>query len=223
MITNLFINFDPSTNIINIPFNWLITTSIIIILNLNFWFNSNYLTNTINSINNTLYKEFKKIIINNHKFLIIIYISLFLMILFNNLISLFPYIISITSHLIINISLSLPLWIRFFIYFWINYTTLIFKNIIPQKTPLILIPLIICIETIRLIISPFTLTIRLTANIITGHLILTLIRIIRFNLTIKFIIILFFIQFIFLLIEIFISVIQSYIFSILITLYSKIP
>ncbi|WP_159189733.1 F0F1 ATP synthase subunit A [Klebsiella pneumoniae] len=42
----------------------------------------------------------------------------------------------------------------------------IFTHIIPQGTPIILIPFIVLIETIRNIIRPRTLSIRLTANII---------------------------------------------------------
>ncbi|KAG5342636.1 ATP6 synthase, partial [Acromyrmex charruanus] len=41
-------------------------------------------------------------------------------------------------------------------------------------TPFILLPFIVIIESIRLIIHPFTLTIRLTANIIAGHVLLIL-------------------------------------------------
>ncbi|WP_227643598.1 F0F1 ATP synthase subunit A [Klebsiella pneumoniae] len=51
-----------------------------------------------------------------------------------------------------------------------------FTHIIPQGTPIILIPFIVLIETIRNIIRPRTLSIRLTANIIAGHLLLTLLR-----------------------------------------------
>ncbi|WP_431834057.1 F0F1 ATP synthase subunit A, partial [Escherichia coli] len=49
-----------------------------------------------------------------------------------------------------------------------------FAHLVPQGTPPVLIPFIVCIETIRNIIRPGTLAVRLAANIIAGHLLLTL-------------------------------------------------
>lgn len=46
----------------------------------------------------------------------------------------------------------------------------------PQGTPIVLIPFIVVIESVRRIIRPVTLSVRLMANIIAGHLLLTLIR-----------------------------------------------
>lgn len=92
----------------------------------------------------------------------------------------------------------------------------------PLGTPSYLIPFIAIIETIRLIIRPITLSIRLTANIIAGHLLLSLLgssgsQILRINLFIIFIIS----QFILIILEIAVSIIQAYVFSILMTLYSR--
>ena len=44
----------------------------------------------------------------------------------------------------------------------------------PVGTPRFLIPVIVIIETVRNIIRPLTLSIRLAANIVAGHLLLTL-------------------------------------------------
>ncbi|TNX48714.1 ATP synthase F0 subunit 6, partial [Enterococcus faecium] len=55
-----------------------------------------------------------------------------------------------------------------------NNTNHIFEHLVPQGTPPILIPFIVCIETIRNIIRPGTLAVRLAANMIAGHLLLTL-------------------------------------------------
>jgi len=48
------------------------------------------------------------------------------------------------------------------------------RHLTPQDTPFSLIPFIVIIKSIRLIIRSFTLSIRLTANIIVGHLLLSL-------------------------------------------------
>jgi F-type H+-transporting ATPase subunit a len=52
-------------------------------------------------------------------------------------------------------------------------TNHIFEYLVPQGTPSILIPFIVIIETIRNLIRPGTLAVRLTANITAGHLLLT--------------------------------------------------
>jgi F-type H+-transporting ATPase subunit a len=93
--------------------------------------------------------------------------------------------------------------------------------LVPQGTPNILIPFIILIETIRRIIRPITLTIRLTANIIAGHLLLTLLGNMGPKIILFIIPFLLFTQLILLILESAVSIIQSYVFSILITLYSR--
>jgi F-type H+-transporting ATPase subunit a len=55
-----------------------------------------------------------------------------------------------------------------------NNTNHIFEHVVPL-VPAALIPFIISIETIGSYIRPRTLTVRLTENIITGHLLLTLV------------------------------------------------
>jgi F-type H+-transporting ATPase subunit a len=125
-----------------------------------------------------LHNEFKTLLGGSriNKGSTLIFISLFSIILFNNFIGLFPYIFTRTSHLTLTLTLTLalPLWLRFIIFGWINNTHHILVHFVPQGTPSILIPFIVCIETIRNIIRPDTLAVRLTANIIAGHLLLTL-------------------------------------------------
>lgn len=222
MITNLFSIFDPSTNIFNLPLNWLRIIIGLLIIPRTFWILPNNFNILYFKILNTLYNEFK-IIINNKNLnrSIIIFISLFILVIINNFIGLFPYIFTGTRHLILNLTLALPFWLRFLIFGWINKTQHIFTHLVPQGTPNILIPFIVCIETIRNIIRPITLTVRLTANIIAGHLLLTLLGNIGPSIILVFIPILLFIQILLLILESAVAIIQSYVFSVLITLYSS--
>lgn len=87
-------------------------------------------------------------------------------------------------------------------------------------TPSPLIPLLVCIERIRNLIRSGTLAIRLTANIISGHLLLTLVGNQGSNLSLIILIILIFFQTLLILLEISVSLIQSYVFTILASLYS---
>jgi F-type H+-transporting ATPase subunit a len=95
--------------------------------------------------------------------------------------------------------------------------------LVPQGTPPILIPFIVCIETIRNVIRPLTLAVRLAANIIAGHLLLTLLGntgpiIINSTILIQILILS---QILLLILELAVSVIQSYVFAVLTTLYSR--
>lgn len=79
----------------------------------------------------------------------------------------------------------------------------------------------VLIETISNIIRPGTLAVRLTANIIAGHLLLTLLSSTGINIPNYLVIILIVIQILLLILESAVAVIQSYVISILRTLYSR--
>lgn len=222
MITNLFSVFDPSTTIFNLSLNWLRTFIGLIIIPYSYWFLPNRFNILWNKILLTLHKEFKTLLgpsrQNGCSF---IFISLFSIILFNNFLGLFPYIFTSTSHLTLTLTLALPLWISFIIYGWLNHTQHIFAHLVPQGTPRVLIPFIVCIETIRNIIRPGTLAVRLTANIIAGHLLLTLIGNTGNSLSLILVNLLLISQVALLMLESAVSIIQSYVFAVLSTLYSR--
>lgn len=221
MITNLFSIFDTSTRLI-FNFNWFSSISNIFILPIIFWLFPSKIFFFIYKIYIIIFNEFKNILLNKFNTLNrIFFISIFFIILINNIIGLFPYIFTSSRHIIFSLSISISIWLSLIVFRILNNTNFIFSHIIPQRTPNILIPFIVIIETIRNIIRPRTLTIRLTANIIAGHLLLTLLSetAINPNLIISYIII--FIQIILLILEFSVSIIQSYVFTILRTLYLK--
>jgi len=219
MINNLFSIFDPSSRILSL--NWIRTFIGIIIIPLPFWLIPNPYLIIWNKIIITLHTEFKTLLGSTKWINTLIFISLFSIILFNNFIGLFPYIFTSTRHLTITLSLALPLWLCFIIFGWINNTQHIFYHLVPQGTPPVLIPFIVCIETISNIIRPGTLAIRLTANIIAGHLLLTLLGNTGSHLSYYLIRLLIITQILLLTLEIAVSIIQAYVFTILRTLYSK--
>lgn len=222
MIINLFSIFDPSTNIFNISLNWFRTFLGILFFPIIFWWIPSRISILWNKIFFTLHEEFKILLgISNFKGTTFIFISLFNLILFNNFLGLFPYIFTRTRHITFTLSLALPLWLSFIIFGWINNTNHIFIHLIPQGTPPVLIPFIVLIETIRNIIRPGTLAIRLSANIIAGHLLLTLLGNTGNNLSTILISILIIVQLLLLTLESAVAIIQSYVFTILSTLYSR--
>lgn len=221
MITNLFSIFDPSSNF-NISINWISIPLIIIFIPSIYWIIPNNLRIIYSKIIKLLNNEFKTIINNkNNNNFTLIFISIFIFIILNNFIGLFPYIFTGTRHLILNLTLALPLWISLLLFGWLKKTNHIFSHLVPQGTPIILIPFIVCIETISNIIRPITLTVRLTANIIAGHLLLTLLGNLGPNLPKLLVPILILIQILLLSLESAVAIIQSYVFSVLLTLYSR--
>nr|AUT13420.1 ATP synthase F0 subunit 6 [Mycopsylla gardenensis] len=221
MMMSLFSMFDPST-ISSIQLNWMIMIMTILFMPLNFWTKKSRMINLINSINKNLHNEFKMLFTKSItlKGSTIIFISLFYFILFNNILSNFSYTFCCSAHLVFTLSLSLPIWLSIILYSWTNLTKFMLSHLLPNNTPIMLMPLMIMIETTSNLIRPLALSIRLTANLIAGHLLMTLMGN-KFNFNNYYWMMLFLIQILFLMFEFSIAIIQSYVFSILLTLYSS--
>jgi len=219
MITNLFSVFDPSTTIFNLSINWIRVILGLFFIPYIYWLIPSRYNIIWNKLFNYIHLELKVLLGNGKN--TFIFISLFVFILFNNFLGLFSYIFTRTRHLTLTLTLSIPLWLSFMIYGWINKTNHIFAHLVPLGTPGVLIPFIVCIETIRNVIRPGTLAIRLTANIIAGHLLLTLLRNNGPSLPTLFVSILLIVQIALLVLESAVAIIQSYVFTVLITLYSR--
>nr|YP_010988618.1 ATP synthase F0 subunit 6 [Sclerotia aquatilis]WOR80801.1 ATP synthase F0 subunit 6 [Sclerotia aquatilis] len=221
MMTNLFSSFDPSTSM-NLALNWMSVILGLMFMPTMFWIIPSRINMMWIKMYKSLSKEFEIILkIKSMKKSTLIFVSLFSLILFSNFLSLFPYIFSSTSHLILTLTLSLPLWLSFMIYGWINNTIHMMAHLVPQGTPPVLMPFMVCIETISNIIRPGTLAIRLTANMIAGHLLLTLMGSTGSKLSILMLNVLILSQLLLLVLETAVAIIQSYVFSVLSTLYSS--
>ena len=223
MIRNLFSIFDPTTEINNLPLNWTRTTIGILLIPTRIWLIPSRNSIIVTLLINKLHQEIKTILSkgNENKGNSFILTSLFLIILANNFLGLFPYIFTSTSHLTLTLTLALPLWLSFILFGWIKNTNHIFEHLVPQGTPTILIPFIVIIETISNLIRPGTLAVRLTANIIAGHLLLTLLGNNGPSMRHTLLIVLISAQILLLILEAAVAVIQSYVFAILRTLYSR--
>jgi ATP synthase subunit 6 len=138
-----------------------------------------------------------------------------------NLLSLIPFGIAFTSHIIMIIWLSLSLGLSIFLIGLYIHHIQFLKIFIPQ-CPLLLLPMLIFIEIFSYIIRSFSLAIRLSANIMAGHTLVFIISSFILNIT-KLKIWLFFFGFICLLavlfLELGVAFLQAYVFSVLICIY----
>nr|YP_010032727.1 ATP synthase F0 subunit 6 [Dermestes ater]QOW08048.1 ATP synthase F0 subunit 6 [Dermestes ater] len=217
-MTNLFSTFDPSTNFGSM--NWMSTLIMFMLIPPFFWLIPSRFNMLWNKIIFTLHYEFKTLI-GKSSGSTMIFISLFSLILFNNFMGLFPYIFTSTSHLSMTLALALPLWLSFMLFGWINNTIHMFAHLVPQGTPPVLMPFMVCIETISNVIRPGTLAVRLSANMIAGHLLLTLLGNTGSMLSMIMINILIITQILLITLESAVAIIQSYVFAVLSTLYSS--
>lgn len=215
MITNLFSVFDPCTGTLSL--NWLRTMIFIFIMPYKYWLIPNKINLSFIILMKTLKNEIS--ILMPYKGTTLIMLTLFVYILINNLIGLLPYVFTSSSHLIFSLGLALPLWLSFIIYGWVNKYNSIFSHLVPTGTPPVLMPFIVIIETVRNIIRPGSLSVRLTANIIAGHLLMSLLG----NNTSRLIIITttMIIYLGLIIFELAVAIIQSYVFITLSTLYSR--
>nr|UOU85114.1 ATP synthase F0 subunit 6 [Nigrobaetis niger] len=221
-MTNLFSVFDPSTGLGGLSLNWLSSFMGLLILPSMYWLIPSRYGMLFIKIAMTLHNEFKVLLGPNMKpGMTVLFISLFFYVVSNNFMGLFPYIFTSTSHLSFTLSLSLPLWLSFMLYGWVNNTQHMFAHLVPQGTPGILMPFMVCIETISNIIRPGTLAVRLSANMIAGHLLMTLMGNTGPSMATSLISLLIVGQLCLLVLESAVSLIQGYVFAVLSTLYSS--
>nr|AIZ58676.1 ATP synthase F0 subunit 6 [Ornithodoros pavimentosus] len=217
MMTNLFSIFDPSSST-PLPMNWMSTLLILIIMPSLYWTIPSRFQITWFFISSSLKTEMNNLFSKDKKKYMLIMISIFWFIVINNFMGLFPYIFTATSHINLSSIMALPMWTTFMIFGWINQTNSMFSHLVPTGTPMPLSMFMVLIETISNLIRPLTLSVRLTANMISGHLLLCLLSNIMQNFPMMNVFILP-VMTALLILEMAVAIIQSYVFMILISLY----
>lgn len=96
--------------------------------------------------------------------------SLFLFVLFANLIGMFPYFFTVTSHIIVTFALALLVIGTVVVYGIRQHGVGFFGIFVPSGVPGALIPLVAAIEVISFLSRPVSLGVRLFANMLAGHI-----------------------------------------------------
>lgn len=98
--------------------------------------------------------------------------NVFYFIYFVNIGGLVGYNLQLTSHIFVTFCISISLFIGIILIGIYNLKRKFLNQFIPKDAPKLLFPLLVVIETISYIIRPFTLGIRLFANMFSGHVLL---------------------------------------------------
>nr|ARH54784.1 ATP synthase F0 subunit 6 [Trigonopterus sp. 8 AH-2016] len=221
MMANLFSSFDPSS-FYSTSLNWISSSIGYLFIPSMYWMIPSRWVMSWTILMNKIHFELKILISKkSHLGSTLMYSSLLIFIMLNNFLGLFPYIFTCSSHLNFTLTLSIPLWMSLMIFGWIKNTTHMLAHLVPQGAPKVLLPFLVIIESISNIIRPGTLAIRLTANMIAGHLLITLMSSSGTTLSMIFLNFLILAQVALLVLESAVAIIQSYVFSVLMTLYSS--
>ena len=100
--------------------------------------------------------------------------TLFMFILFANFLGLVPYSFTVTSHIIITFALAAVVFIGVTIVGIAKHGFHFLRLFVPEGVPVVLLLLLVPIELLSYFIRPFTLSIRLFANMLAGHTMLAI-------------------------------------------------
>jgi F-type H+-transporting ATPase subunit a len=98
--------------------------------------------------------------------------TIFVVVLMGNMLGMIPYSFTYTSHIAVTMGLALAIFIFVTILGFVKHGTHFFSLFCPEGVPRALKPLIIPIEVLSYLIRPVTLSVRLFANMMAGHLML---------------------------------------------------
>ena len=95
--------------------------------------------------------------------------SLFMFILFGNLLGMIPYTFTFTSHIIVTFALAIVVFLGVTAIGFARHGARFLKLFVPSGVPVALLPLLVVIELLSYLIRPVSLSVRLFANMLAGH------------------------------------------------------
>jgi F-type H+-transporting ATPase subunit a len=95
--------------------------------------------------------------------------TLFMFILFSNMLGMVPYSFTVTSHIIVTFALAIVVFIGVTVIGFTRHGVGFLRFFVPEGVPAVLLPLLIPIEILSYLIRPVSLSVRLFANMMAGH------------------------------------------------------
>jgi len=153
------------------------------------------------------------------------FFSLFCYVFFLNVIGLVPFSFTFTSHIIITISLSFSFFIGINIFGFKIHGLKMFGLFFPSGTDIFTALLLVPIEIVSYVFRPISLSIRLFANMMAGHVLLkilagfvwTFMHVVGFSFIFHFLPILIILPLF--IIELAVAIIQAFVFTLLTIVY----
>ncbi len=145
--------------------------------------------------------------------------SLFMFILFCNLLGLVPYSFTVTSHIIITFSMAIIVFVGVTIVGFVKHGAGFFGFFLPQGVPWYIAPVLIPVEVLSYLVRPVSLSLRLFANMMAGHTMLKVFAAFVPALGIVFGILPLALVFALTGLEVMVAILQAYVFTILTCVY----
>ena len=95
--------------------------------------------------------------------------SLFLFILFGNLLGMIPYAFTFTSHIIVTFAMAFVVFFGVTVIGFMHNGLGFLRLFVPSGVPIFLLPLMVVIEVLSYLTRPISLSVRLFANMMAGH------------------------------------------------------
>lgn len=175
-------------------------------------------------VGESLYDFVRSMLINavgdeGEKFFPLVF-SLFLFILMCNLLGMTPYSFTPTSQVAVTLSLALIVFATVTIFAIYRNGFMGFLHMfLPSGVPLLMAPVIFMIELFSFLIRPITLSVRLFANMVAGHVLLKVVAGFILSLGVVVGVLPFLFSIIMTGFEVFVAFLQAYIFAVLICAY----
>lgn len=147
--------------------------------------------------------------------------ALMLFLVTMNLIGLVPFVYGVTRNIWVACSAAILLWGSLIISGWSFDPVKSAAHLAPAGAPPALVPFLVLVETVSIIIRPLTLTVRLIANISAGHIVISLIANVLVSASLPALVSIFLLNVGYNLFEVFVCLIQAYIFTLLVKLYAE--
>ncbi len=145
--------------------------------------------------------------------------TLFMFILFANFLGLIPYAYTVTSQIVVTFALAAVVFIGVTIIGIVRHGFRFLRLFVPQGVPVPLLLLLVPIELLSYCIRPFTLAIRLFANMLAGHTMLAIFAGFAASIGVVFGILPLGIDILLIALEVLVAALQAYVFAILACLY----
>nr|QJQ26878.1 ATP synthase subunit 6 [Osedax rubiplumus]QJQ26891.1 ATP synthase subunit 6 [Osedax rubiplumus] len=223
MMMDIFSTFDLGMTNFNTTFMWFSLFILPFLMNFMIWAVPNSFFFITSAPLQMMNEQLSRTNARHLKSMTLFISSIFISLMTLNLIGLIPYSFSVTSHLIFTLSIALPMWLSLIVSASVHAPKMFLAHLLPAGAPDWLNPFLVLIETISMLVRPLTLAFRLAANMSAGHIVLSLIGIFSSSLIImspltgSFIILA---QMGYFMFEVAIGLIQSFIFCLLISMYS---